>query len=594
MDAIRRHQVAGRSLSVSRWLFALAASISFGVAHAADPEYVAALIKGGATQLALRLLDTEQKSDLTPEQWVRWERERFAVLRATRNWDGLARRVDALPEHVPSAFRREALEMAVEARLSANDSPGARRYLRRLLWQERVTGDDAAQARRLLIRSYVQEGRLADAQSALVHYKRDYQARSEPWQVLHADLLLQAGNPRAAVDVLAGLQSYEARLLRLAAQLRARLQGPRDVLTAANKFAAVLAARPALQRAAWTLAAEAALASGDEHARIVALERALSVPETGEQLFRATADDLWAAYDRSAEHMGNAAKLLVGSDDEWLDKAESVACTEHHIARAYYAFLTERASDSETSTMAHRRLAAGLMRDGRSRTLEALYTKSLRYQVVTKIPPEVRYALADKAIADYNIDLAAQLVRGLDRAPDGEAPEEWALRRARVLVYAGDYGPAVRLLDEILASQKSLDGDLTGRLLQVLFDLQAVERHEEALRLLQIVYTRAENDRLKRELLFWMADSQKALKRYEAAAEMYLRSATYGGASGEDPWGHTARFHGAESLGRAGLADDARRVYLKLLEVTPDPRQRAQIERQVQQLWLTHKNISTR
>ncbi len=282
-------------------------------------------------------------------------------------------------------------------------------------------------------------------------------------------------------------------------------------------------------------------------------------------------------------------KLLVGNDEAWLDKAESIPCTENYRARAFYAFLTQRAMEPEVRTMAHRRLAAGLMRDGRSQTLESLYTQSVRYPVPSDIPPEARYALADKAIADYNIGFAAQLVRGLERAPQGEAPEDWGLRRARILVYAGDYRTAVELLDGILTERKTLDSELAARLLQVLFDLQAVDQYEQALRLLEAVYARVDNHRMHRELLFWMADSHNALKRFQTAAELYLRSATFGGTSGDDPWGQTARFHAAESLGRAGLVEDARRVYLKLLAATPDPRQRAQIERQMQQLWLTHK-----
>src|SRR5256885_15739421 len=187
-----------------------------------------------------------------------------------------------------------------------------------------------------------------------------------------------------------------------------------------------------------------------------------------------------------------------GNDDDWLDKAESVPRVEHHIARAYYAFLIRRATNAATRASSHQRLAAGLLRDGRGGTLEMLYTKSSRYAAVADIPPEVRYALADKAIADFNIGLAAQLVRDLDRAPQGQAPEEWSLRRARVLVYAGDYAPAVQMLESILRQPGSLDADYVGRLLQVLFDLQAVEQHGEALPLLDVLYARADNGRLRR------------------------------------------------------------------------------------------------
>jgi hypothetical protein len=564
-------------------------------AAAADPEHVAALVKGGATQLAQRLLDAEQKSDLPPEEWVAWERQRLAVLRALRKWDDLARRVQRLPEHVPAEFRQEALGIAAEARLAADDPEGARRFLRRLLWEQQVRGSAAAHARRLIIRSYTQEGRLADAQAALLRYQQDYRATSEPWQVLHAELLLQAGDPPAALPILAGLQSFEARLLRLTATLRAKQQPAREVLVAAHKLAAALESRPELRRAAWILAAEAARGARDDGARVLALEQALALPESEAQpLFRVVADDLWHAYDQLAERQGNAAKLLVGNDDDWLDKAEAVACTEHHVARAWYAFLSRRAAQDEVRTLSHRRLALGLMRDGRSHALEALYTKSERYPVAGAIPVPVRYALGDKAIADYNISLAAELVRGLEAPPQGETPEDWGLRRARILIYAGDYAAAAKLLTEIVQSQDNLDSEMTGRLLHVLFDFQAVDRHEDALKLFRAVYDRTDNERVHREILFWMADSQSALKRYEQAAESYLRSATFNGASGEDPWGHTARYLAAEALGRAGLIDDARQVYSKLLAATPDPRRRAQIQREMQQLWLRRKPVSVR
>src|SRR5688572_10112257 len=148
------------------------------------------------------------------------------------------------------------------------------------------------------------------------------------------------------------------------------------------------------------------------------------------------------------------------------------------------------------------------MRDGRSQTLESLYSASALYPVATDIPPSVRYALADMAIADYNIRLAADLINGLDSPPEGEAPEDWGLRRARILVYAGDYRAATGLLQGVIAAQPKLDVDLTGRLLQVLFDLQAVGRHDDAVSLLQSVYAHSDNDKVRRETLFWMADSQ--------------------------------------------------------------------------------------
>jgi tetratricopeptide (TPR) repeat protein len=210
------------------------------------------------------------------------------------------------------------------------------------------------------------------------------------------------------------------------------------------------------------------------------------------------------------------------------------------------------------------------------------------------MPTLVRYRLADKALAEYNVRLAGTLLKDMQAPPAGEDEALWRLRRARVLVYAGDDQAAVTLLRGLATERPTLDPDFADRLLQVVFDLQALGRHAEALPLLEAVYARVEHARLRRELLFWQAESQAGLKRYQDAAELFLRSATFAGASGGDPWGMTARFHAAEALAKAGLTDDARGVYNKLLAVTDDPRRRSVIERNIQQLWLIERQKSAR
>jgi hypothetical protein len=54
-----------------------------------------------------------------------------------------------------------------------------------------------------------------------------------------------------------------------------------------------------------------------------------------------------------------------------------------------------------------------------------------------------------------------------------------------------------------------------------------------------------------------------------------------------DPWAQTARFNAAESLQKAGLVDDARRIYQSLLAVTEEPARRSVLRHNIQQLWLT-------
>ncbi len=569
------------------WIFPV---ILFAAAPAApaavsDADAIAYLIRGGALELALKRLDEEQ-AQAPPDQWPALERRRLELYAARHQWDALSRRVDGLPPGVPDDLRRWALRQAAEARLAAGDAPGARRYLHRLLWQEVLPEPDAAAARRLVIRSYLQEDNLADAQTALLRYTQDYPTRGDDWQVLHADILLRAGDDKGAFAALAGAQSAEARLLRQLAGLRARLYTPQEVLKESARMAAGFRNHRANRRRALALLAEAAMLAGDESRRLQALEQALALPEAGpERFFGVQADTLWKVYESVAEAIGNDTRLLVGDDQAWLAKAKALTAKEPHKARAVYAFLTHHVGDEDARRTVDRLLAESLLVDGYAETLRALYLRSSRFAGPEAVPAPVRYRLAEIALAQFDMKLAAALLKDLD-PPEGEDADLWALRRARTLVYVGDVVPAQTLLLELLDRHNPVDAGFARHFLQVVFDLQTLNLHSEALTLLEKLYDASESKSLQRELLYWRADSHAALGQQALAGELYLRSAVFDGGNGDDPWGQTARFHAAGAMARAGLTDDARYIYTVLLKATPDPARRAYIERQLQQLWL--------
>jgi hypothetical protein len=559
-------------------------------------ERAAALARGGAPHLALKVLEGNPPPLTDIARWSAWERRRGEILRALRDWEALARRAGELPAVAPAALRRAVLFEAAEAKLAQRDTPGALAVLRRIIWREGPAVADLARAQRLVIRAYLTDDNLADARSALARYRAQH-GRGEAWQALHAEVLLRSAEPGAAFEVLAGAQSHEARLLRLAAALRARLYAPGDVIATAGRLAGELRSQPELRRQAHAVAAEAAARAGDREARVRLLEAALAAEaaayEAGvvpdRRVFAASANDLWSAYEELGEASGNAARLVIGNDRDWLAHAKGQTAGNAPVGRALYAFLT-RAGSERTRDAAHAGLAGSLFAEGAGAVAQLLYTHSDRYREPGAVPAVVRYRLADKALADRNIRLAAALVRDLKQPPpDDQDPDGWILRRARILIYADDDHEATALLSNLLESKRKPDDNFAERYVQVLFDLQAVRRHREALALLEGLYARVASERMRRELLFWRADSQSALGRHREAAELYLRSATYGGVNGEDPWGHTARFHAAGELARAGLVEDARDVYARLLESTPDPKRRLILERQVQQLWIAER-----
>ncbi len=569
------------------WFFAVILLVAASAVPAAESDSISALIRGGALELALKRLNEDQ-GRATGEEWANLERRRLELYAASRQWDALSQRVDGEPPDLPADFRQWALMQAAQARLAVNDTTGARRYLRSLLWQQQLPEQEIPAVRRLVIRSYLLEGNLADAQAGLLRYKQDFDAKGDAWQVLHAEILMRAEDYKGAFEVLTGAESADARLLRQLAGLRAKLYKPQDVLKESAKLLAGFKANRENRRRTYVLQAEAALAAADEVRRMTALEQALSLPETStDKFFRVQADDLWTAYERVAESIGNNAKLLVGDDEAWLARAKSLAAKEPHKARALHAFLAQRGEDPAARMNAHRLLADGLLADGHMETLHALYLKSTHISGPEAVPVAVRYRLAEIALAQFDMKLAAALMKDLTEPPADEDANLWTLRRARVLVYVGDVGAAQLLLMELLEKQKTMDTDFAGHFLQVVFDLQTLGRHIEALTLLEKLYAATDSKSLQREILYWQADSHAALGQNAEAGELYLRSAVLNG-NGDDPWGQTARFHAAGSLARAGMAADARNIYTVLLRTTPDPARRAQIERQLQQLWLSN------
>ncbi|MFQ5936617.1 MAG: tol-pal system YbgF family protein [Acidiferrobacterales bacterium] len=560
-------------------------------------ERIDAVAQGGATELALRLLAKQQPSLDQQDDWIQWEKRRIAILAETERWDEIALRADQLPVGLPEPFIRWALMQAANAQLTAENGAAARRYLRRLIWGHPADTNEFARWRRLVVRSYLLDGDVSDAHTALLRYKQDYRVNNDAWRLLHARVLLRAGRNKAAFDVLEDTQSLEGKSLRSLAGLRSGIYKATAVKAEGLKLVEATRGKPELNQQAWALVAEAAAQAGDDVYRVIGLEHALALPgkkQSNHGVFDVRADDLWQAYEWLAETLGNRMQLLVGNDQTWLEQADYYQSEERSYSRSLYAFLTRRGSDPAARREAHTRLTDSLFADGRDMVVQRLYTRSKRFGSLESIPEPVRYRLADMALKRRDIHFAARLLQGLDKPPEGGNPDLWSLRRARVLIYAGDFKEGALWLSQILDHKRVLDSTFADRYIQVLFDLQAVDKHAEAYVLLDSVYGLVENPRQRREILFWMADSKKALGEYQEAAELYLRSAHYPPSKGKDPWGHSARFYAAEALGKAGLVADARGVYRKLLAETADRRRRAVVERHIQQLWLREQQATTR
>ncbi|HEB58397.1 MAG TPA: hypothetical protein ENJ01_04175 [Gammaproteobacteria bacterium] len=557
-------------------------------------EEIRALARIGAPALALHVLDTRQPSvSEASEAWMAWERERVRILAAQGDWVALARRMAAVPASLPASFRRWARTREAEALVEQHQGRQARHLLRELIWGG--VPDDNAETlpewRRLIIRSYVNEGQMDDARTAVQRFRQDYGEGELDDILLRARIELLSGRADVAATLLAARSNEpEVGVLQLLAQLRGNLRPPRKVMQAALRHLRGEWVNVGLATQLWAIVAESAQRIGDRATAARALENVI-IHEGREPLMPGLArfepDTLWNAYLDYATWVGNRSHFLIGEDSQWLAAAKKAHGKTPVRARSLYALVILRGVREESRLAAAAGFLATLEKQpGRARLLGELFGHSRHFQDLAAIPLPVRHALVDVELAASRIERASALMATIAEPPAGADRFPWQLRRARILVLGNQAPAGAAALAALLKEEKDLSPDKVDHLMQVIFDLQAVGEHEHAITLFETVYARVDDEKLRRELLYWMADSRKAQKAYAEAARLYLRSAMLPDPKAGDPWAQTARYQAATALARAGLKNDARDLFEHLLRTTKDPARRAVLNRELQHLWL--------
>ena len=544
----------------------------------------------GAPLLTLEMLDQAQPGiDQDLYEWILWEQERLSILAEWEQWDQLLVRTESMPVDIPAQFRQQVATFRARAYLELGQRESARRVLREQLWQDRAGESAEYQGwRRMVIESYVDDARVEDARIAMLRFDQDFSSDDLDWLLLRARVLIEAGRYRQAMDLLQGRDEWQARLTVALAGFRLGQFDKAELWAQVKKRAAAEGLDPDERASVWALGYYAAERMSPVD-RVVALESLLqSGRQSSLKLFQVPVDRLWQAYVEYAELVGNRAELLLGADEQWLDLAASNSQATPVKARSLYALLMLRSSNDE----AVNRAGGGYMKtfaeidESEQHLLQSLFNRSETFSSARRIPAGIRFQLVDLALKAADIEEATRLMSGLDRVPAGTDRFDWQLRRSRVLILGGRYDEGNQVLQTLIGEYTEPNPQATDRILQVLFDLQTVELHEEAIahfnRLLQLDI----EPRRRREIVYWVADSWRGLEKYQQAALLYLQSAMMPGPGAMDPWAQTARFNAAESLQLAGLVDDARRIYQDLLRVTEDAARRSVLSHKIQQLWL--------
>ena len=547
----------------------------------------------GAPELTLKMLDQAQPMvDVDLYEWILWEQERFSILSRWRQWDELLVRVESLPDDIPEQFQHQADTYKVQAYLELGQTLTARKILRGLVWQPGAGNSSEYQTwRRQIVNSYLRDGRTEDARVAMLRFDQDFDSSDLEWVLLRSRVLIESGRHEQAIQILQDQDHWKARLTSLFARFQLQQIDQVELWKLVKQLSKEASDAEELA-SLWVLGfyATREMSLVD---KVVALESLFRIDVSSPlELFQVSVDSLWQAYIEYASLVGNRSELLLGDDENWLTLAQNASSVTPVKARSLFAMLIARSGKAEITSKA----ANGYMQtfaeidEAERILLDNLFNQSQTFSSADKIPPGIRYQLVDLALRSADIEEATRLMSGLTTTPQGTSQFNWRLRQSRVLILGGRYDEGNQVLQDLILAYEEPNKEDTDRILQVLFDMQTVNLHQQAIAHFNRLTSLQIEPKQRREILYWIADSYVGLGQYDQAAVLYLQSAMLPAIDAMDPWAQTARYHAAESLQKSGLVDDARRIYQDLLRVTQDPAQRSLLSHNIQQLWLTQNS----
>ena len=561
-------------------------------------EQLSELAQIGLSGLAMRMIEQQQQfyPEFTPD-WYAFEFRYIETLSALERWQDIIDRSDLLlARAVPgkqitpkiAGWFRSQKAMAL---LKLGDAEQALNEARSLLWEGRGKDRDrTALWRRLIIRAYLQMDYAEDANKGLLKYRQDYGDYKSDWKLLQAQALLRANRPAEVIELLADEESHKAKALRLLAAVRARPGYAGHYIKDIKTQLADASLTQPQQRAYFYVLYEASLTNKDPILAAETAEQLLALSRTQAVLgesFSINADDLWRLYEQLGERAGNQYSLLKGDDTAWYKRAGELQKKEPVRARGMYAVVAFTSHEEAKRQLAHKEIADSLATtDGGLEVVNQLYMQSTKAGSPENLPAVVRYRLVDHALSVGDITLAATMMASLPQPPEGEAYFDWQMRKARVLILEGEYEQGEHVLKASLQNISELNTDMIDRYLQVVFDLQTVTRHEQALELFDLLPIEAMDDKLRREIYYWKAESNYEIERYDQAAMLYMKSAKAGDETMTDLWAQSARFKASDALLKAGLYDDAQYAYSELLRITSSDSRKRLIRQKLQHIQL--------
>jgi len=539
------------------------------------------LSQQGATGLASLLLDQAEPDRVAqPQEWQQWHRDKLAMLVQQGHWQAVINEYEAQQQHADPDYLHWLRLQAVRAYISLGQGEQARDLLLPLIWSGEAAVEEIAELRRLVLQSYLVDGRVDNALTAVRRYELDYPdaEQNSEWLALKARSLVAQGeaNDAAILTVVSDApQAKAAYTLALMEGLTALddnlwqqglywLEQPTiDAQYRQSLFTATF--NKVKQVKVWGT-------------RIRYLERLLQIGGSDNAQQIALVDALWFAYVEYGQQLANQRQLLIGNFDPWFELAAQFPADKAVESEAVYAWLALRSDDAAVSSRAHDLFVTSLMNSGRSYAVRPLYLSATQFSNKS-LPLVLTYRLVDLALAEKDLAQASMLMSQLD-APEGIDVMEWQMRRARLQILTGVTNYGMELLQQVVAAD-SLTRTQIEYLILATQDLKQKGKYDEAYSVLAQLLNKAPDRAMNQQLLFWMADCRQYQQRYVDAAELYLRAASQFAEAGD--WSLASYQRAAEVLQQAGQRDDALRLYERIW-AKADGSQRLLIQAKIQRL----------
>ena len=568
------------------------------------------LIELGVPALALSLLESEQKKRLLfTADWYAFEYKRILLLSALERWQHVVDRTQWLFDTtIPKREITRKIGLwfktqQVMANIQLKNSVLALDQLQHLLWATEAEHRDPSLPaiwRRLIIRVYLQMQKDDDARKAMIKYEREYKTEETniEWVLLQAQVLLRTNRPKQAAVLLNKIASEEAldvETLLLIAQLQI---SPKSAAKINQQMREKLDGQVISLPARWAYSYVAYRASkllNDRPAQIMNIESMLSLKIKSpvlDETYHVGADDLWDLYSKQGLLTANNHGLLFGNDEQWQQLSNKLIEANPEKALELNAALVLQTNDFISRQQQHKTIVEIIeKRKNGLELINKLYLYSSKVKDVNVLPDEVRFRLVDYALSEGDYSDASIIMKTLKEPPEGKTLFDWRMRKARVLILQGEYKQSENLIRKTFSEKQKITAQELDRYIQVVFDFQTVQQHQQAIRLFDLLAIDSLNENLKREIYFWKAESSFLLEKYDHAALYYLESSRAVTQGYNDLWAQAARFKAGNSLILAAIYDDAEKVYRDLLVITDSEARKALIHQNLQKIRLLKSTL---